>query len=364
MKITYGQMTALIMLTLSVQIYVFAPSFMADHMGQHLWISLIISITISMLVGWGMLNLSLQFPDKSFTEVLKKVTGKYPGTLLSFLYSCYYFILFLIHTQIIVTMFRTLFLPRTPSLATLLLVLILALYCSFLGIEVLARASSMLLILLTSILLFLIVAVIPEVNLNHFQPLLPYSMEGFWSGTLIPFAHYGQVVVISSLLPFANKNEITKQPRIMAGIFFSLLITALIVIQNIGVFDPYELRRLRYPTVELNTLIRVGEFLERTEIFLVTLWAGAVMLVVGTFFTISWTLLKNTFHIKKSKRIRVAMMVIACTVILLFIPNSNALVSFIFDQWVYLSLLFHLGIPLTLGLCYTFRRKVRGHAAR
>lgn len=364
LRITYGQMTSLVMLTIIVQLYSYAPSVMAEYAEHHLWISILIAIVLSTALGWSMFKLSLHFPDDSFLEVLKKITGKYLGSLIGVSYCIYFFILFIIHTQILVTTFKTLFLPTTPTSAILLLVLVFAFYSAYLEIEVLARASNALLILLIATLTFLFLAVIPEIDVGNYQPFMPGNMAGIWHATLIPFAVFGQVIIVSAILPFVNKkNEKPKTKGFMVGIIFTFLISGLIVVEEIGVFSSYELERLQFPSVELITLIQMGEFLERLEIFLVTLWAGSMFLVLGIFFTVSLLLLKQ-MRKKKNKGLGINLVfnIIAFIICLRYLPDTASIVDFLFEKWIYLSLIFQTAIPILLIGVFLVRKKVITHA--
>ncbi|WP_077622838.1 GerAB/ArcD/ProY family transporter [Sediminibacillus massiliensis] len=365
LRITHGQMLSIIILSQLVQIYVYSPAYMAQHVKQHVWLPLLLAIILSLLIGWGMLTISRFFAGDSFLVVLQRLTGKFLGGIIGLLYFVYFFILFVIHTQMIVTTFKSLFLPRTPTYATLILVLILALYCSLLGIEVLARASNMVMLLFILVLLFLILAVLPNIHVSYYLPLLPRSTENLWYGTLIPFMSMGQVVIISAIYPFVNyKEETAKVGWLILGIFFALLITSMVVLESVGAFSAFELERLRYPTVELITLIQVGEFMERLEIFLVTMWAGAVLMVIGILFTIACYTFKQVFQRNnmEAKVLNLLLIFTSFILIVLFVPNSDELISFIFGRWVYISLLFQAVMPIALLLIFFIRTKVMKYA--
>ncbi|QTM98790.1 endospore germination permease [Sediminibacillus dalangtanensis] len=365
LRITHGQMTSLIMLTLIVQIYVYAPAVLSEHVGQHLWLPLLLATIAAVALMKMMLYIAEQFPDKSFPAVLQYLFGKFLGAFVGGCYFLYFFVLFIIHVQMIVTTFKVLFLPTTPMISILLLVLMLCLYCSLLGIEVLARASNMVLILLIFTLTFLALSVFPEINLPYYQPVLPSQAKGFAYSTIVAFASYGQVFLVATLFPFVNyKNEKRKHRKIFAGVFFAFLLTSLVIVEEVGVFSPFELQRLQYPTVELITMIQMGEFMERMEIFLVTIWAGAILLVSGIFFSVSVKTLKHTLNRNKNGKILDFFLIIVgfiCIVTLL--PDTSSLFLFIFDQWVYWCLLFQAIFPILIFLTFFIRVKVRNHAA-
>ncbi|SDL94659.1 GerAB/ArcD/ProY family transporter [Sediminibacillus halophilus] len=365
LRITQGQITSLIILTLLVQIYVFAPAVMAEHVGQHLWLPLLLAIIAAVILMKMMLWIVEQFPGKSFPAVLHYLFGEFCGGVLGISYFVYFFVLFIIHAQMIVTTFKVLFLPATPMISILLLVLLLCLYCSLLGIEVLARASNMIVILLAVTLTFLALSVFPEVDLSYYQPVLPSQAKGFAYSTIVAFASYGQVFLIATLVPFVNyKNERRKHRKIFAGVVFALLLTSFIVMEEIGVFSPFELQRLQYPTVELITMIQMGEFMERMEIFLVTIWAGAILLVSGIFFSVSVKTFKQALNRNKNGKILdVILIIVGFICIVTLLPDTSSLLLFIFDQWVYWCLLFQVIFPILILITFIIRVKVRNHAA-
>ncbi len=365
LRITHGQITSLVALTLLVQIYVFAPTVMVEHIGQHLWLSLLLAIIATVALTKLLLFVAEQFPGVHFPVVLQQLFGKWIGGFIGICYFVYYFILFIIHSQMITTTFKALFLPKTPMISLLLLILFLCLYCSQLGIEVLARASNMVLILLMVTLVVLIIAVLPEATFSYYKPVLPRRMEGLTYSTVIAFASYGQVVIIASLFPFVNyKNEKRKHGKLIASVVFACLLTSLLIIEEIGVLSPFEMQRLQYPTIELITMIQIGEFLERLEIFLVTIWAGAILLVSGIFFSVSVQTIKHTFnHQKPTKLLDMLLLIIGLVVIVTLVPDTSSLIQFLFEDWVYLTLIFHFILPVLIGLTFLIRKKVINHAA-
>ncbi|WP_053220263.1 GerAB/ArcD/ProY family transporter [Virgibacillus senegalensis] len=365
MRITHGQMTSLIMLTLLVQIFVYSPSVMAEHIGNHVWLPLLLATLSAALLAKMMLVIAERFPNKNFSTVLQSLFGTFIGKTIAGCYFAYYFVLFIIHSQMIVTTFKVLFLPATPMISILLLVLLLCLYCSLLGIEVLARASNMVLILMTVTLIGLILSVLPEVHYPYYQPILPRDTGGLMYSTIVAFSSYGQVVLIATLFPFVNyKNEKRKHGKILAGIVFSCLLTSLLIIEEIGVFSPFELQRLQYPTVELITLIQIGEFMERMEIFLVTIWAGAILLVSGIYFSVSIKTLKHTLNRDiPAKVLDFIFIIIGFFVIVTIMPDTTSLFRFFFKQWVYVALVFQAIVPMILGVMFFIRTKVMNHAA-
>ncbi|MCP8615330.1 GerAB/ArcD/ProY family transporter [Salirhabdus salicampi] len=359
-KITKRQAQSLLMLVLSVQFYVYAPSIMAERAQQYYWISTIIAIFASLLLLLVVIKISSHFPEDPFVKVLRKLLGKPLGTLIGVSYVGYFFTLFIVHTQISSTIFKTLFLPNTPIGVLIFMILIIAFYCSAIGIDVLGKASTSMLILILATLLFLMLAVTPQIDFHYYKPYIPTSWGPVFHTVLIPYTNFAQVILIGMLYPYIHKEEKSKKTKgYILAVLVPIFMASLITIEEIGVYSIHELKFLTYPSVELITLIQLGDFLERLEIFLVTIWAGAMFFVTGIYFNVTMDALKQSFSMKILRPIyKIIILIGAFFICYMYLPDTLDVINFIFNRWIYISVIFHLVIPAILYIVFILRYKV------
>lgn len=106
------------------------------------WSGLLL-VFVGVLIGWVQGRLNHRFPEKTGIQYLSIVYGKWLGKFIGFVYVVIYTFFIAIGMRMFVFLVGALYMPHTPSLVLILLFLGVSVYGARLGVETLARISSM-----------------------------------------------------------------------------------------------------------------------------------------------------------------------------------------------------------------------------
>lgn len=355
--ISVGQATSLIGLLLVIQSHVLAPPVMAEYAHQDMWISVMLSIIMTLFLSAYTVWLTNRFPEYTLMQFSELVLGRFFGKLVGGVFFLYFMTITVIHVQLILQVFKTMFMPQTPALIFVVMILAFAYFCSIQGIGTLARMSTVLLIISYATIIFLFCSVLREVRFIHYLPLLQSDWSQIVHASLFTFASNGQVVVLTMLHPYLrHQTQKNSSASFIWWSFLTSLITGMLIMEFIGVFSSYQLQSLLFPTAEIDALIRIGEFFERPEMFFVTIWTSVILVATGFLFSIGYNSLIQLFNCSEGYRSR---MLAAILVLLpsMMLQDFDRFSHFLHDAWVYWSIVCQAIFPFLLGLIYLVKKR-------
>ncbi|GFP74616.1 GerAB/ArcD/ProY family transporter [Clostridium fungisolvens] len=240
----------------------------SSEAGRAAWISVLICTLIGLLINYIYLKLYSLNPGLSLVEWYPNQFGKWLGTPISWMYT----IQFLYVGGRIIGDLRSLIpntlLPNTPHIVTSLVLILVASYAVFSGIEVIGRLGE-LFIPFISIISILIVVLIFSSDIIHLQYLKPFLGKGWkdiWKA-VFPLGitqTFGQSIELAMIYPFVNnKNKLTRTVLIatlLSGIFISALDFFAVAVLGETIFS-----RSIFPMFRLVRLIKIGEFIQNLD---------------------------------------------------------------------------------------------------
>lgn len=142
------------------------------------------------------------------------------------------------------------------------------------GIEVVARSNEI--VITFSIYLFIIILIVLT-TLMDWKSFLPFQIKNIKDITsatisLISFP-YIEIMPITFIMFKIRKEKRTVMYKILLkGLFISGFLLIMGSMYTIGVFGEEEAGRLVFPTYELVRMINFGEFVQRTELIIFSVW--------------------------------------------------------------------------------------------
>ncbi|WP_042166659.1 GerAB/ArcD/ProY family transporter [Paenibacillus gorillae] len=365
-KMTPLQAASLLALLIATQNYIFAPALMARFAHEDMWISSLLAAAAAFLFCLYAVWLAGQFPNRTLIQFLSVLLGRWVGKAIGALYLVYFICLTVIYVQTLATSFKVLFLPMTPLIVFIVLIILFCMYGAAQGISVLGQMSTLLILALLVTLLLLFVGTLPSVEITNYMPIGQNRWSNIFYASLFNLTSFTQSIVITMLFAFVRADKMKYAKKyVIWGSALTFGVTSLIVIEEVGVFSPNQLELLTFPTVELITLFNFGTFFERVETIFVSVWGAAMFLVIGMLFTSSLTAIRHLLGRSEgsaSKWLVLLYGVVIFLISLFYLPNTQKLSYFMLHQWTYLSLLFQVGIPLLLGMACLIARGRMSHA--
>lgn len=303
-------------------------------------------------------NLGMRFPQKTLTQYSEILLGKILGKMLSFGY-----IAFLIFMSFFVvsafTDFITIHLmPETPRIVFNFFLTLLAAYAVFQGLEVIARIAQFVLPLGLLGLSFLILFPLFNADFSQLLPFFDKGIPAVLSGVILPAALFGELAVLTFLLPMTNKpQEVFKNGAyglLTAGFFLTAVTTV-----TIAVFGPEQTQILLFPFLHLAKSIKVMG-IQRLEYFVIFIWVSGIVVKIAVLYYIECFTIVKVLALKDKKLVMMILGILQVIVPNYMFKNSFESGMFFATYWAPFALLFELAIPLLLLLLAVIKgKKVR-----
>lgn len=165
------------------------------------------------------------------------------------------------------------FLQQTPPLVISLLMVISASYGAWYGLISIGRSSLLGFLLAVLALFTMPLLVSQDVDLGFFLPVLSHPLDmigaSVWQ-TIGPLLECFYVFSLATHLPTTVQKAVGK--LFVFAFFLSVLLFSIMFFLDFLVFGPYLSAKFLFPSVELVKYLRLGEFMERLDIILVSVW--------------------------------------------------------------------------------------------
>jgi spore germination protein KB len=259
---------------------------LARWAGRDLWLSFLVAIVLAspLILVYGRLGSLMH--GQPFSEALPRLLGKWPSRLVALTYSAYAWRLGCFVTGDITNFVQAVSLPDTPQVVMAFGYAILVLWAVKEGIEVLARFSSVMIIVVLLILLTALGLAMTEVNLQEF---LPIMYDGFWPVLQGAF----QILdfpLLETVLFIGLANALTTKKRsaykvLIPGFLLAAFFLMLFASASVAILGEEAYMTSYFPVFMSTARIDIALFLTRLEAVV------GVTFAIGTFLKISVCLL-------------------------------------------------------------------------
>ncbi|MFQ3545934.1 endospore germination permease [Halobacillus rhizosphaerae] len=239
---------------------------------QDAWIAVTLSILIGCLLVLFYNKLGQLTEGETFVQATISVFGNWFGRLICFFYLSFLYILSALVLRNIGDFMTTQIIPETPLQFTHILFLLVVIWGAKLGIEAIGRSSEIFMPWIVLLLLFMVIAVAPQMNLENIQPFLGEGVKPILSASTIMVGT--PILEMSSLLmiyPYI-KDEKKIQHAWLLGVIFGGGVIALITLLSILVLGSDLTSLNNYPSYEIAEKINIAGFLEGLEIIVAIIW--------------------------------------------------------------------------------------------
>jgi spore germination protein KB len=357
-RISSRQLLCLITIYQMVGILLFLPATIARIAGPDAWLAIPVGVMlggvpVALLLG----GLYRYHPRRGFSEIMETCLGKWMGKAASLIYAL--FVTFLAHLIIRITMdFASVtFLPGTPLGATGLLFTAVVAYTAFNGAEGIARIATL------SVFLFCLG--IPLLFLGLWTRLEPIRILPILGDGVLPVFRAAQPTIgwFAEMCGMAEFLALVRRPeqvtrQILWGNALASAAIMVVVASALMTFGSQLTQQYLYPTYDLSRLVAMGEFLERLEVALLTVWLFGQATKAAT---CVWTAAVTTARLLGLRTERGLTLLLAASAFsLTFIwPGAMELVQFDTIWWTPITLPLTMGLPALLLLLSWWQRRRR-----
>lgn len=248
------------------------------------WLAILLGLAGGLLLFLVYHKLYVFYPNLPFTSYVQKITGKFVGRIIAFLYIIYFIYIASRVLRDFGELLVTSSYEKTPLFMISTLMMLTIMYAVYKGFEVIARVGEMFFILVYFLAVSGFVLVFVS-GLIHFSNLLPFLENGIkpilktvLTETLtFPF---GEMVVFSMFLPYLNDSKMARKVGMGAMVLSGINIAITMAI-NVAVLGPDIFTRSAFPLLSTISKIEIADFIERLDVLFM------LYLVLGGFFKVT-----------------------------------------------------------------------------
>lgn len=312
------------------------------------WLAIILAGVFAIPLIFVFLNLYKTFPDKTLLEINEALFGRLLGKFLNLL-----FLIFVL--QDVISVLRsfgefviTVGFPETPMAVPIIFIIILSIWASKEGIEVLGRYSQFFLIPVTIFITLAYVLLIPNMNINNIRPLYYIELVPLMQGTISAFTFvFGEIIIVFMVFKISTIRDF-KESLYYKGVFFAGLIIFITSLTQVLVLGINAYSTTYFPSYETVSRIRIGDFLQSLELIV------AIIFVLATFLKISfciYVVAKSTANILNFDDYRFFVTPLGLMIInlsLVVYRDIMHLFQWAEKFWTYFALPFELFLPILI----------------
>ncbi|MEK4229329.1 GerAB/ArcD/ProY family transporter [Solibacillus sp. FSL H8-0538] len=356
---SYQFLVLVILFTIGTSILT-VPSGLAAEAKQDAWIAAIIGTGIGLLVVWLLITIALWFPHLTYVQIIEKLLGKWVGkafsalfVLTALLYASellYYFGLFLnIHMM-----------PSTPMVVLNLLLAGIVVMGVRLGLETFARTAEILVVVFFVIFFILVVFISPEIKFENIQPVYEMGTKKIVQSSFfyVIVSSVNSVFLLMIFPSFINKMKQVKKSFLIGNLIGGIVIIV-ITFLSVTVLGVEKTAGEIYPSYELTKRINIGNFVQRIEGLMASLWIITLYFKTTLYFYASVLGMAQILNLKDYRPLTLPLGMIAVVLSLVIYPNVIYQQHWDSTTGNSLTLSIGLFLPLLLVVVYAIRKRTK-----
>lgn len=360
-RLSVRQLVVLVLLTQIGDMILIYPAVITFFAHQDAWISALIGIPAGLLSVWILLKLYRLQPGQTLIQSMKSIWGPWLGGLMAIWYLFYFASLSSIATREVGDFLTTQILPDTPIRIIHLLFVLVLLWGVMHGIESLGRAGELLLPIVTLFILILIACIIPQADFNRVRPVGGTGLGPIMQGAAVTVAYpFGEVIALTMLLPYTAERR-NRSGEILLAVLIGGLLLASIVLIAISVLGAFFTQHSIYATFVMSQRISIGNFLERIEAIMASVWIMSTYFKAALYFYCFVLGTAQLFELRTFRPLILPTGMILFGMANVIAPNITYYVSLIVPYWIDWDLTGSTAIPLMSMLLYYLKKRLAGN---
>lgn len=246
------------------------PAGLADMAREDAWLASLGSLGLNMLMVGLYIVLGRMYPDRTLFEINEIVLGKWLGKMLTMIYLFYVLILAGTLLGNLGFFFTTEIFLETPIEAIQILFLLAVIMCARLGVSVLARMGELMFPWIVFLFLVLAFTLLPQAKPHHILPMLEDGFAPVLKAALHSSA-FQEVIIMMMFVPLVRTPKLASKAY-LTGTLLGCLLLAIVALLSILVLGIEQSANSTFPAYALAKTINIGNFFQRVEGILITIW--------------------------------------------------------------------------------------------
>ncbi|EFM11557.1 spore germination protein [Paenibacillus curdlanolyticus YK9] len=325
------------------------PGVMIGQAHNGAWLSGILAGIASMFIAIFIALICKANPGQPFVVWMENRFGKPIGIVIGMLFCLYYFNAFCLIARQFANFTGDMVLDETPLIMLVGIIVAVTAFTVAHGLEAIARSSTVVMLLLTIVIPFSVAINFADMNLKRLLPLLDTDPINIASASITPFGWLSEVSILFILSPYIKK-PVALVRLSLIGVLSSAVLIVLVTVMAISIFGPRLVPMMSYPFFNMVGIVEVGKFLERIEIFTVSVWGMTMYIKMAVFLFAAVQCLSHALHTRTSRHVLIGISMLAIVTSVAAWPR-NAEIGFLGSIGaVPFLFLFNIGMPVAIGL--------------
>jgi spore germination protein KB len=279
-SITTLQLYMLLYLSTGFMNHVLIEPVLFGKVGRDAWISAILAFVLLLLMVPFVYYIMNNLDNLSLFDWLKQNVGQRFTIVIYVPVIIYLIFMSAITLKDTTDWLNISYLPQTPEIISVILVVLLCVFVALSGIRTLAILTG---ILLPFVVIFGYFVMTANFQFKNYSLLLPIMEHGFkpvFNGT---FYAWGGLVEIILLLWLRHHLDASKV-KVWSLLLFSLLLVGLTIGPLTGAlaeFGPVETAKMRYPAYEQWRLVQVGKYIAHLDFLSLYQWMSGTIIRIS-----------------------------------------------------------------------------------
>ncbi|MTI49623.1 MAG: hypothetical protein FH761_17465 [Firmicutes bacterium] len=297
-RISAFQLSFLVISTVISTIDIFFPAYVAQDAMQDSWITVIIT-TIATFISIAIyFKLAFRYPNKTIFQYSCDILGKPLGKIVGIVYIHHILIVASSVARDFSSLYVSAFNPQAPIVIYHIMMVLLAGYTVWLGIEVLARTNDILLPIGILVLGIVVALKMPTLNFMNFLPIMYHGIKPALKGSIVLYGIMLDSIICLQLIPFVKDKKNIKKNIYISIIFLGFALEMGVL--AIALFGPLT-EKFIFPALMYVRLTPIGDFIENLEITILGIWIAGVFVKLTIFYYFTVLGIAQVFNFKNYK---------------------------------------------------------------
>lgn len=358
-RLTVRQLASLMFLCTIGEQILFFPSMITSYAKQDAWISSLVGVAGGMGVLLIMLAVYNMNPRLNLIEHVFRILGPWIGAIVSVFYIFYFLISSSTFIREMGDFMGTEILKNSPLWAIHLTFIVALAWGLRSGLPNIGRTAEIFLPLVILFLIILTLCLLPKAELENIKPILGQGLLSPFQGFIAVLTYpYCELCIFMMLLPYTERRTHLKRDFLLMGMIGGLMLTLTLSICLL-VLGPFLTQHHWFTSFNLSRMINIGNFLQRIEAFMASVWVIAVFFKTVLFFYSFALGLAHLFRLSSYRILILPSSLLILTFSLLVAPNETFYLKVVIPYWIDWDLTCGIFLPLLLLLLHYMKLRLQ-----
>lgn len=312
--ISTAQTVALIQSAITPTMVLALPSVMVSIAHHDAWISGIVAAIVGLVMALGIAMIGRANKGQLFVAWMESRFGRPIGVTVGIMLGIYYFNAFCVIVRTFANFVSDIVLDATPLFLLTGIIVLVAAFTVMQGIEAIARSAFMVLLLIMVIIPVSVFILYTDISFERLIPVLDTNLVRIAIASFPPIGLLSEVSVLLLIIPYMKKPASGLRASLIGTLLGSSQLV-LVILLALTIFGQQLVPLMSYAFVNVMAIVEVGEFLERIEVFTVSVWflTMYIKLAVFLFATVHCLFHSLRLHSERHTVIGISILAVATT---------------------------------------------------